>query len=118
MYEIILYGAFESKFGSSSGPEVAIFERFAKSWSTFNHNLFKTGIDDEIVCSKLNQTERDYMKKFCDDQLKKSHFSWSESFWLPLAWPSKPSKMDGQSHLFFKNIFISRSISTSKKNTE
>lgn len=71
IYEIVLRSIFETKMTTTSGPEVLIFERFAKEWSNLNHDLFKSGITDESIFSKLSQTEIEDIKIFCCYQLTK-----------------------------------------------
>lgn len=63
---------FDIKLSPSSAPDVRIFERFAKSWKDINHDSFKCGIEDEIVCSKISQANLEEVKKFCYNQLTKS----------------------------------------------
>lgn len=72
IYEIMLRAVFETKHSSTSAPEVPIFERFSKSWHYYQE-LFAKGTDDEVVCSKIDSTERKKIVEFCNDQLTKSH---------------------------------------------
>lgn len=85
VYEISLHGTFQTKFGSSSAPEVPLFERFAKSWSQLNHDTFKSGIEDEFVCLEVNSTERENIKTFCGEQLKKKQIRDDYKEFLELA---------------------------------
>lgn len=69
IYEIVLRGVFESKHGTSSAPEVLIFNRFQRAWPGLDHSSFKSGLEDEIVRSKISDTECEIIKRFCKKQL-------------------------------------------------
>lgn len=71
VFEITLRAVFEKKLSPTSAPSVPIFERFAKAWSELNQESFATGIDDEIVRSKISQAERKDITEFCYNQLTK-----------------------------------------------
>lgn len=73
IYELLLRSAFESKFGKSSGPDIPIFERFAKKWKNLNKRLFKNGLEDPIVRSKISDEECDATKNFCRQKLLENH---------------------------------------------
>lgn len=71
--EILLRAVFEINFGKSSGPEVAIFERFAREWSTLNSKGYSTCMQDEQVLSVISVEERETSKHFCLEYLAKVH---------------------------------------------
>lgn len=71
--EILLRAVFEINFGKSSGPEVAIFERFAREWSTLNSKGYSTCMQDERVLSVISVEERETSKQFCLEYLTKVH---------------------------------------------
>lgn len=52
--ELLLKAVFELNFGKTSGPEVPIFERFARAWKTFNMNEFSIGMNDEEVARVIS----------------------------------------------------------------
>lgn len=72
IYEIILRSVFETKFCSTSAPEVSIFERFAKSWPNLKKDLYRSGNEDAIVCLAISPADHENCKKFCTHQLTKS----------------------------------------------
>lgn len=45
---------FDQKFGSTSGPNVPLFQRFQLAWPKLNLNNFKPGIQDTKVSQHLN----------------------------------------------------------------
>lgn len=69
IYEIILRHVFESKLSLTSGPGVVMFDRFAKAWPNLNKQLFKTGIEDQIVALKINSLERKTLISYLQEQL-------------------------------------------------
>lgn len=73
IFEIILRAVFETKLYPTSAPEVPIFERFANAWNDLDRESFRSGIEDETVCSKISQAERSDILEFCNNQLKKVH---------------------------------------------
>lgn len=85
IYEIMLGSVFELKLAPSSAPEVPIFERFAKSWANLDHVAFESGIEDDIVCLQISQSERDDVKQFCYEQLSKSQIRDDYKEFLQLA---------------------------------
>lgn len=72
LYEVILRSVFELKLGSSSAPEVAIFERFAKDWPKIDQRLFQSGLEDELVKSQISDSDLKDILKFCHTQLTKN----------------------------------------------
>lgn len=73
IYEIILRAVFELKLSKTSGPDVPIFDRFAKEWKNINKNDFKSGLEDEIVRSSISDEEWNDMKNFCRQKLDETH---------------------------------------------
>lgn len=71
--EILLRAVFEINVGKSSGPEVAIFERFAREWSTLNSKGFSTCMQDDQVLRVIPVQERETSKNFCLKYLAKVH---------------------------------------------
>lgn len=72
IYEIILRGVFELKIDKTSAPEVPVFERFGKAWANFDHNVFKSGLEDPIVRSNITDAECDDIKNMCRQHLASS----------------------------------------------
>lgn len=66
--ELRLRAAFEAVFGSTSGPNVPIFERFRKSWDNIDKTKFKFGVDDDFIRCNMNVEE---IAEFCREELKK-----------------------------------------------
>lgn len=73
MCEIFLKAIFELEFGATSGPEVLIFNRFARNWKNINTKNFKTGIEDNVVRSVISPKERESHKQFCLSKLQAYH---------------------------------------------
>lgn len=71
-YEVVLGSVFEIKLGSSSAPEVAMFERFAKDWSKIDKTSFKSGLQDDVVRLHISDKEQMDIEKFCNTQLTKN----------------------------------------------
>lgn len=72
MHEIVLKHVFEAKHSATSGPEVPIFNRFAADWENFDHTSFKSGLEDPIVRSKINEDECEAIIIFCNQELQKT----------------------------------------------
>ncbi|XP_053968382.1 uncharacterized protein LOC128869807 [Anastrepha ludens] len=72
VYEILLSSVFEVKLSPSSAPEVLIFERFAKSWTSYDLDSFCSGLNEKMVLLQIDQVEQENIKKFCFDQLTKN----------------------------------------------
>lgn len=71
IFELILKSAFGSKFGSTSGPTVPMFQRFKNNWNYIeNQTKFEPGINDPIVRIALEDDIGDLME-FCKEKLKK-----------------------------------------------
>lgn len=73
IYEIVLRQVFEVKLSTSSGPEVQLFERFAKVWKSLDQTAFQNGVEDEIVGSKIPPDEQAAIRNYCNQQLKERH---------------------------------------------
>lgn len=72
VYEVILKGVFDIKFGTTSGPDVGIFKRFQIQWLQIDKTKFKSGIVDEQVRDVLDVVKNDVIE-FCKKQLKKKN---------------------------------------------
>lgn len=83
--ELLLKAVFELNFGKTSGPEVPIFERFARAWKTFNMNEFSIGMNDEEVARVISTEECQESKKFLIDYLSKNHIRHDYKELLQLA---------------------------------
>lgn len=70
MYELVLKQIFLIKHGTSSGPEVLIFNRFAEVWNNLDQTLYKTGFEDDFVRLKISGDECEAIKNFCHQQLQ------------------------------------------------
>lgn len=70
IYEIVLRSVFDHKFGSKSGPNVPLFQRFQLAWPTFNLNNFKPGLQDTEVSQHLNNSI-ECILQFCMTELTK-----------------------------------------------
>ncbi len=51
--EIVIGDVFRHCFGTSSGPQVALFKRFQASWSRMNQNAFSAGYSDSAAKQAL-----------------------------------------------------------------
>lgn len=69
--ELYLRAAFESSAGSSS-VSVPLFERFQIAWAKIDQKLFKFGILNDYVATRINK-EKNQIIDFCRCQLKKDH---------------------------------------------
>lgn len=70
IYEIILRSVFNHKFGSTSGPNVPLFQRFQSAWPKLNLNNFKPGLEGTEVSQRLNNSS-ECILKFCMTELTK-----------------------------------------------
>lgn len=68
--ELLVKSVFDMNFGKTSGPEVLLFNRFAKYWKHIESSTFKSGILDEEVVRVLTTSHVDYLKNFCINALK------------------------------------------------
>lgn len=69
--ELYLRAAFESSVGSSS-VNVPLFARFQIAWAKIDQKLFKFGILNDYVATRINK-EKNQIIDFCRCQLKKDH---------------------------------------------
>jgi len=70
IYEIISKCVFEHKLGSTSGPNVPLFQRFQLAWPQLNLNKFKPGVKVIKVSQHLNNST-ECILKFCTTELNK-----------------------------------------------
>lgn len=68
--ELLLRAVFELNFGKTSGPTVAVFDRFAHAWKNINTSDFKTGVEDDGVLAILSAEKIEEIKVFCRKNLK------------------------------------------------
>lgn len=89
--EISLRTVFETKLSSTTAPEVPSFKRFFDAWPKLNHDVFASGLGDEIVNAKIGATERMEIIEFCKIQLVKSHSreDYKEMIELALMFPGE-----------------------------
>lgn len=70
LYEIMLRGAFEAKFGETSGPSPPIFSTFRKKWPKINQQNYTPGIGNQYVQTVLGEVSDDIIQ-FCEKELEK-----------------------------------------------
>lgn len=70
LYEIMLRGAFQAKFGETSGPVPSFFEDFRKKWHTINQTNYTPGVENPYVRRVLEDISDDIIR-FCQRELKK-----------------------------------------------
>lgn len=123
IYEIILRSVFDHKFGSTSGPNVPLFQRFQSAWPKLNLNNFNPGLQDTEVSQHLKNSTVCILK-FCITELTKiqcredRYFSNCYLFeWYSCSWNLFSSSrsnslclLDVEDHILFKNIYISSRI--------
>lgn len=68
--ELLVRSVFELNFGKTSGPEVLLFNRFAKFWKNIEPGNFTKGTLDEVVLHNLPSSQFEYLKSFCLNALK------------------------------------------------
>lgn len=85
IYELNLRAVFDVKMSVSRGPDVLIFERFSSVWPQLDHKLYKCGLDDETVSSKISNDVRINVKGFCFLKLTKAHIRAGYKEMLQLA---------------------------------
>lgn len=68
--ELLVRSVFELNFGKTSGPEVLLFNRFAKYWKNIAATNFTKGTLDEEVLRNLTESQMEYVKNFCLNALK------------------------------------------------
>lgn len=71
---ILFREVFELKVTSTSGPDVLIFDRLAKSSTNINTTVFNSGMEDEIVSNAISAYECEALKNICLENLKKTHY--------------------------------------------
>lgn len=69
IYEIVLRGAYESKFGASSAPFPTMFKRFKDAWNGIDQNNFEIGVNDPYIKSALADVIPS-ITDFCKNELK------------------------------------------------
>lgn len=67
--ELVLRNVYEEYMGKSKLPEVELFNRFKKHWSSINITSYKSGIIDKTVSAALLQSKPEILS-FAFDQLK------------------------------------------------
>lgn len=70
IYEVILRGVFECKFGPTTSNDVPLFKKFQVQWPNINKKNFEPALQDEKVFTILNSVKDD-ISNFCKQQLKK-----------------------------------------------
>lgn len=68
--ELMLRAAFELFLGKSGGPEVTMFDRFAKKWKNIDATKYGSGMNDEIVLKNISAEECEDLKVFCHENLR------------------------------------------------
>lgn len=68
IYEIILRSVFDHKFGSTSEPNVPLFQQFQLVWPKLNVNNFKPGLRDTKVSQHSNNST-ECILRFCLSKL-------------------------------------------------
>lgn len=67
--ELALKEIFQMKVGPTSGPTMAIFDRFKEAWPTIDKEKYKSGMVDEEVKKHMNAAMVDEIKEFCLNEL-------------------------------------------------
>lgn len=70
LYEIMLRGAFEAKFGDTTGPNPSFFENFRIQWNSIDQSKYTPGIQNPHVRHVLNDVIDDIIQ-FCQRELEK-----------------------------------------------
>ena len=63
VYEVILKAVFTSCSGCTNGPDVLLFQRFQKHWSSINKSDYQTGLANVELKSFLEE-KRDHLLEF------------------------------------------------------
>lgn len=71
LYEIMLRGAYEARFGSTSGPSPTIFDRFDSQWNNIDQSQYESGIQNDYIRRNLQDVNADIIQ-FCQVELKKN----------------------------------------------
>lgn len=130
IYEVILRSVFDHKFGSISGPNVPLLQRFQLVWPKLNVNKkgLKPGLQDTKVSQHLNNSTecilRFCMKKFAEIQCREDYREFLELtviflngtptrgifFRVPGVMYHASCSLDVEGHILFKNIYSSSRI--------
>ena len=70
IFEIILRGAFESKMGGTTGPDVPLFKRFQAEWPKIDKTKMQSCLTDRNV-KKISPKDRTEILKFIHKTLEK-----------------------------------------------
>lgn len=70
LYEIMLRGAFEAKFGDTSGPYPTFSEEFRRIWDSIDQSKYTPGIENAQVRRNLDDVSDDIIA-FCQRELSK-----------------------------------------------
>lgn len=69
IFEIVLGGVFDSLMPTAStGPSIALFQRFQKEWQSIDQNKFKVGLEDEKILTVF-ENHIDRIHLFCEKVL-------------------------------------------------
>ena len=71
VYELVLRSVFELKMSKSSAPDVPLFKKFQKAWSTINKSNYRSCVEDTYVCEKLQDTN--LILDFCFHTINQKH---------------------------------------------
>ena len=63
MYEVILKAVFISCSGCKNGPDVLLFQRFQKHWSSINKSDYQTGWAN-VELKPILEEKRDHLLEF------------------------------------------------------
>ena len=72
MLEIVVAKVFDTLFGPSSGPDIAIFNRFSASWKNINRSMYENGLGDSDIANNL-KLDRIEIINFSNEQLESFH---------------------------------------------
>lgn len=67
--EIILRSVFEIHWDKSSGPNVALFQKFQQRWEQLDQHNYKDGLDDDLVAAVLEKDKLE-ISNFISDQFQ------------------------------------------------
>jgi hypothetical protein len=96
IHELIVARVFDKLMGSSSGPSIKLFERFAKHWTSIDTDSFESGMTDDVSARHLGP-ERDELISFLQAQSNNFHSrdDYKELLQLSLLFLGVP-RVDGQ----------------------
>ena len=62
--ELIVQSVFDKLMGSSSGPNIKLFQRFANFWSSIDKTKYESGIKDNLIAAQLMPMKENLLRFF------------------------------------------------------